>query len=265
MDPKASLTAPNAIREMIRAGDYSGPTNGFVPGFTQCNIVILPKVYAFDFQKYCLQNHDCCPLLATSVTPGDHHLDALGGNIDIRSDIPKYRILRDGQLIDEVNNIHQLWREDFVTFALASYIAFDYVLHSFGFTHSTTSPAHTLPMYISNIPSLPVGPFAGDKVVCLRPMDTQEIIKAIQAGSISRVPHGIPVHFGDPSQIGIRNLSKPNFGEPIFFEEDKQPVFWTTSLTAHLAITRAAPELCIINSPQHMLVTDRPDMDLLIQ
>ncbi|KID56094.1 hypothetical protein JF50_17510 [Pseudoalteromonas luteoviolacea] len=265
MDPKASLTAPNAIREMIRAGDYSGPTNGFVPGFTQCNIVILPKAYAFDFQRYCQNNHDCCPLLATSVNDGEFHLDALGSNIDIRHDVPKYRVLRDGQLVDEVTDIKQIWREDFVTFALASYVAFDYVLNTYGFDTTTSSPAHTLPMYISNIPSLQVGPFKSNKVVCLRPMDTQEIIRAIQAGSISRVPHGIPVHFGNPAEIGINNLQKPNFGDPIFIPENKQPVFWTTSLTAHLAITRAAPELCIINSPQHMLVTDRPDMDLLIQ
>lgn len=132
MDPKASLTAPNAIRAMIRAGDYSGPTNGFVPGFAQCNILILPEANAFEFQTYCQHNADCCPLLASSISPGNYHLDQLGQDIDIRTDIPRYRILKQGQLTEEVSDISHLWRDDFVAFALASHLAFDTVLHSFG-------------------------------------------------------------------------------------------------------------------------------------
>ncbi|WP_046003990.1 D-glutamate cyclase family protein [Pseudoalteromonas rubra] len=264
MDPKASLTAPNAIRAMIRAGDYSGPTNGFVPGFAQCDILILPEANAFEFQTYCQHNADCCPLLATSIAPGSYHLDQLGQNIDIRTDVPRYRILKHGQLTEEVSDITHLWRDDFVIFALASYLAFDTVLNSFGIPSPLANPTHSLPMYISHLESNPVGPFGGNKVVCMRPMQKQELIKAIQAGSVSRVPHGIPVHFGEPGEIGIKNLGKPNFGEPIAFAAPKLPVFWTTSLTAHLAITRAAPELCIINSPQHLLVTDKADLSLVI-
>ncbi|MCG7561140.1 MULTISPECIES: DUF1445 domain-containing protein [Pseudoalteromonas] len=264
MDPKASLTAPNAIRAMIRAGDYSGPTNGFVPGFAQCNVLILPEAYAFEFMTYCHHNADCCPLLASSISPGCYHLDQLGQDIDIRTDIPRYRILKHGQLTEEVSDIKQLWRDDLVTFALASYLAFDNVLNSFGISSPLANPTHSLPMYISNIESNQVGPFSGNKVVCMRPMSKPELIKAIQAGSVSRVPHGIPLHFGEASDIGINNLNKPNFGEPLPIANDKLPVFWTTSLTAHLAITRAAPELCIINSPQHLLVTDKADLNLVI-
>ncbi|TMP37261.1 D-glutamate cyclase family protein [Pseudoalteromonas rubra] len=264
MDPKASLTAPNAIRAMIRAGDYSGPTNGFVPGFAQCNILILPEASAFEFQTYCLHNADCCPLLASSISPGNYHLEQLGQDIDIRTDIPRYRILKQGQLTEEVSDIMHLWRDDFVAFALASHLAFDTVLHSFGIASPLANPTHSLPMYISNIESHQVGPFGGPKVVCMRPMNKPTLIRAIQAGSVSRVPHGIPVHFGDSGEIGVTNLSKPNFGEPLCISSGDIPVFWTTSLTAHLAITRAAPEWCIINSPQHLLVTDKADLSLVI-
>jgi uncharacterized protein YcsI (UPF0317 family) len=265
MDPSASLTAPHAIRKMIREGDYSGPTIGFVPGFTQCNIIILPKRYAYDFLQFCHLNSDACSLVACSSTPGSHSLDTLGKDIDIRTDIPRYRVFKQGQLIEDVHDISRLWQSDLVTFALASYLSFDYALDCAGLKNTEINPLHGLPLYISSLPCQSAGIFSGFNVVSMRAFKPNELVKSVQVGAINRSPHGIPVHFGDPADIGITNLNKPIFGDPIELTDKKVPVFWTSNMTAQLAITKAAPKLCIINSPEHLLVTDQQDMSLAIK
>lgn len=265
MDPSASLTAPHAIRKMIREGDYSGPTIGFVPGFTQCNIIILPKEYAYDFLQFCHLNSDACSLIAYSTNPGDYNLEALGKDIDVRTDIPRYRVFKNGQLTEDVNNITQLWQADLVTFALASYLSYDYALDCVGLKSSAINPLHGLPLYISTLPCQTAGIFSGFHVVSMRPFTPSKLIKAIQVGTINRSPHGTPVHLGKPKEIGISDLSKPAFGEPIAIEKGCMPAFWTSNMTAQLAITKIAPKLCIINSPEHLLVTDQQDVSLAIK
>ncbi|KAF7764791.1 hypothetical protein PCIT_b0861 [Pseudoalteromonas citrea] len=265
MDPSASLTAPHAIRKMIREGDYSGPTIGFVPGFTQCNLIILPKEYAYDFLQFCHLNSDACSLMAYSSAPGAYTLDTLGKDIDIRTDIPRYRVFKQGQLIEDVHDISPIWQSDLVTFALASYLSYDYALDCVGLKSTAINPLHGLPLYISSLPCQSAGIFSGFNVVSMRAFTPNEIVKAVQVGAINRSPHGIPVHFGTPADIGITDLAKPAFGEPIEITDNNIPVFWTSNMTAQLAITKIAPKLCIINSPEHLLVTDQQDVSLAIK
>ncbi|MBE0370250.1 D-glutamate cyclase family protein [Pseudoalteromonas aurantia] len=265
MDPSASLTAPHAIRKMIREGDYSGPTIGFVPGFTQCNIIILPKEYAYDFLQFCHLNPDACSLMAYSDSPGSYTLGTLGKDIDIRTDIPRYRVFKNGQLIEDVHDLSPIWQADLVTFALASYLSYDYALNCAGLKSSAINPLHGLPLYISTLPCKSAGIFSGFNVVSMRPFTPSDLVKAIQIGALNRSPHGLPVHFGEPKDIGIYDLNKPVFGEPIDINKKCMPVFWTSNMTAQLAITKIAPKLCIINSPEHLLVTDQQDVSLAIK
>ncbi|PCK32910.1 D-glutamate cyclase family protein [Pseudoalteromonas piscicida] len=264
MDPSASLSAPHAIRKMIKDGDYTGPTKGFVPGFTQCNIIILPKSEAYSFFRFCESNPSVCKLIIPPSEPGDFNLEALGKDIDIRHHIPKYQILKHGQLAQECQSIEPVWRDDLVTFAFASYLSFDNLLGHYGINPPSANPTTPLPLYISNLPCTKVDNYEANQVLAMRPLSKPSLIHAIQAATLSRLPFALPLHFGKPSEVGISDLKKPNFGEPISCKKDELPVFWGSSLTAQLAIAKAAPEFCIMNSPHHLLVTDIQDLELAV-
>ncbi|RRS08437.1 DUF1445 domain-containing protein [Pseudoalteromonas sp. J010] len=264
MDPSASLSAPYAIRKMIKDGDYSGPTKGFVPGFTQCNVIILPQREAYDFFNFCQRNPETCKLLIPPTDPGCFRADELGKEIDIRHHIPKYQIFKDGQQAQKCQQIEQLWRDDLVTFFFASYLSFDYLLSQYGIASHSVNPTTPLPLYISNIPCNPVGKYTATQVLAMRALSKPDLIKTIQAATLSRLPFAMPLHFGTPQEVGIDDISKPNFGEPLTFSHNRLPVFWGSSLTAQLAITKAAPEFCIMNCPHHLLVTDIQDLELAV-
>ncbi|ATD09466.1 DUF1445 domain-containing protein [Pseudoalteromonas piscicida] len=264
MDPSASLSAPHAIRKMIKDGDYTGPTKGFVPGFTQCNVIILPHSEAYSFFRFCESNQSVCKLIIPPSEPGNFNFDTLGKDIDIRYHLPKYQILKHGQLVQECHNIEEHWRDDLVTFAFASYLSFDNLLAQYGINPPSANPTTPLPLYISNLSCNSVDKYEANQILAMRPLTKLNLISAIQAATLSRLPYALPLHFGEPNEVGIKDLSKPNFGEPLTCKEGQLPVFWGSSLTAQLAIAKAAPEFCIMNSPHHLLVTDRQDLELAV-
>ena len=83
----------------------------------------------------------------------------------------------------------------------------------------------------------------------------------MRSGSVqitSRFPavHGAPVHIAIPEAIGVRDIMRPDFGDPPAMESVRLPLFWGG---AHLevAIEAARPSLCITHKPGAMLITDR--------
>ena len=119
--------SPQALRQDIRAGRHTGNTSGYAAGFVQCNIVILPADQATDFLRFCQSNPKPCPLIASSVSPGDPSLPPLG-DIDIRTDVPSYRVFREGVCEEEISDISHLWRDDLVTVALGCSFSFEEAL-----------------------------------------------------------------------------------------------------------------------------------------
>ncbi len=122
-DPGASQTSL-AARLASRHGHHIGPTSGLAPGFVQANLAILPKDLAEDFLRFCHLNPKPCPLIGVSA-PGDWRIPALGENLDIRTDVPRYRVWRDGELADEPQDLMQWWRDDLVTFAIGCSFSFE--------------------------------------------------------------------------------------------------------------------------------------------
>jgi uncharacterized protein YcsI (UPF0317 family) len=92
------------VRAAIRNGSYEGHTAGLAAGKLQCNLAILPEEYALDFLRFCQRNPKPCPVVGVGDT-GNPNLPTLGHDIDIRTDVSKYRIFRDGFLTDEVTDI----------------------------------------------------------------------------------------------------------------------------------------------------------------
>lgn len=251
------------VRQNIRHGQFTQPTAGAAPGFVQANLVVLPKTLAADFLLFCQRNPKPCPLLSVS-DPGSTFFPGYGEDLDIRTDVPRYRVWRNGELIDEVTNVSSYWRDDLVSFAIGCSFSFEEALVAEGLDVRHISCASNVPMYRSNIATQSAGPFHGPLVVSMRPFKPADAIRAIQLTSKFPSVHGAPVHLGDASQIGIDDLSKPDYGEPVEVRAGEIPVFWACGVTPQAVLMASKPEFCITHSPGYMLVTDKLNTQLAI-
>ena len=250
--PNASALA---ARLAIRRGDWVGHTSGLADGHVQGNVVILPKALADDFLRFCQRNPKPCPLLAVGE-PGQPLLPALGVDVNICTDVPQYRVWRDGELVEETGDITSLWRDDLVSFVIGCSFSFEQALMEAGLPLRHVDQGRNVAMYRTSIPTVPAGPFAGPMVVSMRPMKPAAAIRAIQVTSRFPDVHGAPVHIGDPRLIGIADLSRPDYGDAVDVLPDELPVFWACGVTPQAAIRQARPELCITHAPGAMLITD---------
>jgi uncharacterized protein YcsI (UPF0317 family) len=258
----STTLSPQALRHNIRSGKHSGNTSGFAPGFVQCNIVILPADQANDFLRFCQLNPKPCPLIAAGE-PGNPTIPPLG-DIDIRTDVPSYRVFRDGKLTEELPDITELWRDDLVSFALGCSFSFEEALLADGLEVRNVSEGVNVPMYRTNIDCTSAGPFAGNMVVSMRPFKAAAAIRAVQICTRFPSVHGAPVHLGDPGLIGINDLALPDYGDAVSMNDDELPVFWACGVTPQVALEAARPPFAITHSPGCMLVTDLRNSQLAV-
>ena len=250
-------------RLAARTGGFRGQTAGVAPGYVQGNLAILPGDLAADFLRFCQLNPKSCPLLAASA-PGDHRLPTLADDLDIRTDLPRYRVFRQGELIDEPADIHAYWRDDLVAFVLGCSFSFEEALVEAGIELRHISLNVTVPMYRTSIATVSVGSFHGPMVVSMRPLKPADAIRAIQITTRFPAVHGAPVHIGKPELIGIADLMKPDYGDPLPLKADEIPVFWACGVTPQSVVATAKPEFCIAHYPGCMLVTDRRNSEFAI-
>lgn len=249
------INNPGHVRSVIRQGAWSSHTSGLAHGRVQGNLVILPEVQAGDFLRFCQRNPKPCPVLAVSE-PGQVTLPSLGQGIDIRSDVPQYRVWRHGELAQEVADITDLWRADLVTFVLGCSFSFESALQEAGISLRHINEGKNVAMYRTNIATEAAGPFGGAMVVSMRPMPAADVIRAVQVTSRFPNVHGAPVHIGDPALIGIADIAQPDYGDAVALRPDEIPVFWACGVTPQSAILNAQPAFCITHAPGCMLVTD---------
>lgn len=255
-DSTAESTA-NAYhcRQAIRQEKHNGPTAGLAPGFVQANLMILPQALAAEFLLFCQRNPKPCPLLAVSE-PGEFTLPVLGQDLDIRSDVPKYRVWRKGELIAEPRNLHDVWQDDLVTFAIGCSFSFEEALLADGIDVRHISQGTNVPMYRTNIATQSTATLQGPLVVSMRPMLARDAIRAVQITSRFPSVHGAPVHLGDPALIGIQDINTPDYGDPVPMNHGEIPVFWACGVTPQSIIQTVKPEFSITHAPGHMLITD---------
>lgn len=247
--------SPETLRAAFRAGAYTSHTAGLGAGLLQANLAIMPERYALDFMRFCQRNPKPCPLTGVSDT-GNPMMFTLGRDIDIRHDVPAYNVYRDGVLAESTTDITALWQDDFVAFALGCSFTFEHALEKAGISLWHIRNNTTVPMYRTNIETTPAGPFSGPMVVSMRMIDP---VRLEQVQSICRrypLAHGAPVHWGDPTEIGIANADGPDWGDPVPQEPGKIPVFWACGVTPQAAVARAKLPICITHKPGHMLITD---------
>ncbi|MFT4518208.1 MAG: hypothetical protein ACI9JM_000589 [Halioglobus sp.] len=257
-----NIETPLQLRQRIRSGHFQGNTSGQVPGFVQCNLVILPADSAAQFQRFCQLNPKPCPLIAVGE-PGDPALPPLG-DMDIRTDVPSYRIFRNGELTEEVPDISALWQNDMVSFALGCSFSFEEALVADGLEIRNLTEGVNVPMYRTNIDCASAGAFAGKMVVSMRPFQAKDAIRAIQICTRFPSVHGAPIHLGDPAMIGIKDLAATDYGDAVTMNQGEIPLFWACGVTPQVALEAAQLPLAITHSPGSMLVTDLRNSQLAV-
>jgi uncharacterized protein YcsI (UPF0317 family) len=244
-----------AARASIRAGAFTGATSGLAHGFVQGNVAIVPAEAAEDFAHYCARNSRACPVLAIGRA-GDPGLPDLGEDIDIRTDLPRYRIYRDGELTEETDEIASLWRQDFVTFVIGCSFTFESALLDAGLPLRHVQQKRNVAMYRTNRLTHAVGPFGGALVVSMRPFSPDDADRASAISGRFPTMHGAPIHRGDPAALGVADLATPDYGESVPSLPGDVPLFWACGVTSQVALQSARLPLLIAHAPGCMLITD---------
>ncbi len=237
-----------------------GPTAGLAPGFVQANLVILPRDLAFDFLLFTQRNPKPCPLLEV-VEAGSVEPVRTAPGADLRMDLPKYRVYRDGALVEEPTDIARLWRDDLVSFLIGCSFTFESALLEAGIPVRHIEQCVNVPMFVTSIPTERAGVFHGPTVVSMRPVPAAKVIRAVQVTSRFPAVHGAPIHIGDPAAIGIRDVARPDLGDAVEIRPGEVPVFWACGVTPQAVAMASKPSLMIAHAPGHMFITDRRDAD----
>lgn len=243
------------VRLAARAGSLSGPTAGLASGFVQGNLVVVPRDVAEAFAEFCRLNPKPCPVIGTTA-PGERRVPELGLDIDLATDLPRYRVWRGGELAEEIADVAHLWRDDLVSFVLGCSFTFEHALRCAGIRLKHASAGKNVAMFRTNLECQPVDPFCGPLVVSMRPLAAADVPRAIEITTGFPLAHGGPVHVGSPERIGIEDLSSPDYGDAVELEAGEVPLFWACGVTPQAAIARARVPFAITHAPGCMLVTD---------
>jgi uncharacterized protein YcsI (UPF0317 family) len=262
MSHQQRLSTGLEVRRACREGSWSGPTAGLAAGFAQANLVMLPADWAFDFLLFCQRNPKPCPLLEVTE-PGQWSPPKCASEADLRSDVPKYRVWKDGQLVDEPADVHRYWRDDLVSFLIGCSFTFDAGLKNAGLPVRHVDLGRNVPMYRTNIPCVPAGRLQGPLVVSMRPFSSADAIRAVEITSRHPEMHGSPVHLGGAAQIGIVDIAKPDYGDAVPIHDGEIPVFWACGVTPQAVVMASRPPFAMTHSPGCMFVTDRLDRSLV--
>lgn len=250
------------VRQEIRSGRWQRPTAGLTPGRVQANLVVLPKRLAYDFLLFCVRNPKPCPLIEVT-DPGSPVPRKTAPGADLRTDVPRYRIYRHGEWVKEVSDIRPYWTEDAVAFLLGCSFTFESILLEQNIPVRHIEEEKNVPMYRTSIPCEPAGAFQGNLVVSMRPLASRDVIRSIEITSRYPQVHGAPVHVGDPQEIGINDLSRPDYGDAVTVRPGETPVFWACGVTPQAVAAASRPEWMITHAPGHMMITDMKQEDLV--
>ncbi len=252
---------PKEIRADIRSGKLTGVTAGLAQGFVQANLAVLPRDHAYDFLLFCQRNPRPCPLIEVTDVGSPEPVGVAPG-ADLRTDIPKYRIYRDGKLAEEVSDVTPYWRDDLVAFLLGCSFTFEWALLDAGIRMWHIEQGKNVAMWRTSVECRPAGKFHGPMVVSMRPIASEQLARAVTVSARFPNAHGAPVHIGDPGALGIADINKPDWGDAQLFRPGDVPVFWACGVTPQAVALASKPPFVITHSPGHMFITDLPNSTL---
>lgn len=247
-----------AARARYRAGEVA-PTAGQAPGLTQANMISLPREWAYDFLLFAQRNPQACPIL--DVTEPGSYSTVLAEQADLRTDLPLYRVWRDGRLAQELPDATEMWAQhtDLVSFLIGCSFTFETDLLEAGIDVRHISEGCNVPMYRTNRQCRPAGRLQGEMVVSMRPIPASRVAEAVKITARYPSVHGAPVHVGEPALLGIEDLSQPDFGDAVSVRPGEIPVFWACGVTPQAVVMASRVPFAITHAPGHMFITDVPD------
>ncbi len=253
-DPRTA--SPAEARAAFRAGMVTS-TAGWCQGHAQANLVSVPRDWAYDLLLFSQRNPKPCPVL--DVTDPGATSTPLAPGADLRTDLPLYRVWRDGTLVDEPTDVAGLWRDDLVTFLIGCSFTFETGLLEAGIPLRHIAEGRNVAMYRTSLSCQPAGRLHGPLVVSMRPVPAPLVATAVQVSGLMPAVHGAPVHVGAPEALGISELGAPDFGDPVGVRAGEVPVFWACGVTPQAALMASRPPFAITHAPGNMLVLDVPD------
>ena len=259
IDPTLATLSPAEFRQRCRGGDYTGQTSGIAPGFVQANLMIVPRDVAYDFLLFCQRNPKPCPLI--EVLDAGHVEPTTAPGADLRRDLPGYRVYRDGELVEERADIASMWRADLVSFLIGCSFSFEAALIDAGIRLRHVDQGLNVAMYRTSIRCRRAGVFHGPMVVSMRPIKARDVARTVEICARFPQVHGAPLQVGDPSALGIDDLGRPDYGDPVDLEPGELPVFWACGVTPQAVAQAARLPLCITHAPGKMFVADRRNDD----
>ncbi|HZO93543.1 MAG TPA: putative hydro-lyase [Candidatus Baltobacteraceae bacterium] len=250
------------VRAAIRAGTTGGPTERFAPDNVQANLVVVPRDYAAELEDLCARNPVPCPLVEPPLRPGAYAPRSAPG-ADLRTDLGRYRVWRDGRVVDRPRDLLGVWSGDLVAFLIGCSFTFDHALVAAGLPPRHYALDRNVPMYRTRVPLAPAGRLRGVMVVSMRPYREADVERVRDVTRPYRVAHGEPVAWGDPAQLGIADLMRPDYGDPPVLDAGDVPVFWGCGVTPQSVIVDSRIPFAITHEPGHMFVTDLRHADLV--
>lgn len=263
------LATPSQLAEArdARAGYRAGaiaPTSGVAHGLVQANLISVPADWAYDVLLYAQRNPQACPVLEVLDAGATESLLAPGS--DLRTDIPQYRVWRDGELAEEPTDASTAWEEhpDLVSFLIGCSFTFEAGLVDAGIEVRHQTLGRNVPMYRTNRACAPAGRLTGELVVSMRPIPGDRVADAVQISGRYPAVHGAPVHVGDAAGLGIADVQAPDFGDAPEIRTGEVPVFWACGVTPQAAIMASKPPFALTHAPGYMFVTDVPDANYMV-
>jgi uncharacterized protein YcsI (UPF0317 family) len=253
-DTASRFIAPEPLRLACRSGRFTRSTAGHAPGRIQANMMIVPREHAFDFLLFCQRNPKPCPLVEV-LSPGRLE-PACAPGASVATDLPGYRVYRDGELVEERDDIAALWRDDLVTFLIGCSFSFESQVQEAGVRLRHIDQGRNVAMYRTNVACTPAGIFSGEMVVSMRPVKSRDVAKAVEVSARLPIAHGAPVHVGNPRALGIADLMKPDYGDAVEILDDEVPMFWACGVTPQWVAQRSRLPFCVTHAPGKMFVTD---------
>lgn len=261
-DQNLNSMQPAVFRELVRNGDWTKTTEEACEYYGQANLVALPQKYAFDFLAFCTINPSSC--LVSDIAPAGLAKPLLFAPLsDLRTDLPRYRVFEDGNVVDEPNSVLDYWRDDLVAFIIGASRSFIWAFRK-AKLHNRFLGAYTTSIELNRF-----GRFSGHMVcTCQAFPDSEEAIRAIKISSRYSTFHGSPVHIGDPSQIGISDIGSPDAFIPPWPapppENHEILLYWGCGITPQNVILESNIDFAITHYPGHMFVLDKSIEELSV-
>ena len=259
MDIDPAGLGPREARGLFRDG-LRTPTAGWCTGRTQANLIAVPREHAYDVLLFSQRNPKSCPVLDVSE-PGTTATPIFDG--DLRTDLPAYRVYVDGEAAGDVDDVREYWRDDLVAFLIGCSFTFEDALLAAGVPIRHVEQRRNVPMYRTTVPCRSAGALGGPLVVSMRPVAPELVATAVRVTARYPSVHGAPVHVGDPGALGIADLDRPDFGDPVDLHGSEVPLFWACGVTPQAAVMASRPPFAICHAPGHMAITDARDTDLV--